>query len=87
MGEFMRESGRDPGYGRVVRNQDWHEEAFGVRAVKQFHRQLSAMQTANSAATLGHASNDNCSADIGSLDNLRIKSLRPSTIRWRMNDT
>jgi hypothetical protein len=40
-----------------------------------------------SCATSGHASNDKRSADISSLDNLRIKSLRPSIIRWRMNDT
>ena len=44
-------------------------------------------QTTNLAATSGHASNDKGSADISSLDNLRIKSLRPSIIRWRMNDT
>jgi hypothetical protein len=44
-------------------------------------------QTANLAATSGHASNDKRSADFSSLDNLRIKSLRPSIIRWRMNDT
>jgi hypothetical protein len=25
MGEFMRETGRDPGYGRVVRKRAWHE--------------------------------------------------------------
>lgn len=40
-----------------------------------------------SCATSGHASNDKGSADISSLDNLHIKSLRPSIIRWRMNDT
>ena len=62
-------------------------EAFAVRAVKQFHRHLSAMQTANLAATSGHAANDKRSADISSLDNLRIKSLRPAIIGWRMNDT
>jgi hypothetical protein len=44
-------------------------------------------QTANLAATSGHASNDKCSADINSLDNLCIKSLRPSIIRGRLNDT
>jgi hypothetical protein len=38
-------------------------------------------------ATSGHASNDKRGADISPLDNLRIKSLRPSIIRWRMNDT
>jgi hypothetical protein len=89
-------SGRDPGHGRVVRKQDWHEgvneerstgEAFAVRAVKQFHHNLSAMQTTNLAATSGYASNDKRSADISSLDHLRIKSLWPSIIRWRMNDT
>jgi len=36
---------------------------------------------------LGHASNDKRSADISSLDNLSIKSLRPSIIRGCMNDT
>jgi hypothetical protein len=40
-----------------------------------------------SCPTSGHASNDKRSADISSLDNLRIKSLRPSIIRWRMSDT
>jgi hypothetical protein len=44
-------------------------------------------RTANLASTSGHASNDKRSADISSLDNLRIKSLRPSIIRGRMNDT
>ena len=44
-------------------------------------------QTANLAATSGHASSDERSADISSLDNLRIKSLRPAIIRGRMNDT
>jgi hypothetical protein len=44
-------------------------------------------QTANLAATLGHASNDKRSADISSLDNLSTKSLRPSIIRGCMNDT
>jgi hypothetical protein len=29
MGEFMRETGRDPGYGRVVRKRDWHEDVKG----------------------------------------------------------
>jgi hypothetical protein len=52
-----------------------------------FHRNLTTMQAANLAATSGHASNDERSADISSLDNMRIKSLRPSIIRWRMNDT
>jgi hypothetical protein len=40
-----------------------------------------------SCPTSGHASNDKCSADIRSLDKLCIKSLRPSIIRWGMNDT
>jgi hypothetical protein len=44
-------------------------------------------QTANFAATSGHASNDERSADISPLDDLRIKSLRPAIIRGRMNDT
>ena len=44
-------------------------------------------QTANLAATLGRASNDERSADISSLDNLSTKSLRPSIIRGCMNDT
>src|SRR6266700_656171 len=48
-------------------------EGYGVRAVKQFHRHLSTMQAVNLAATSGHASNDKRSADISSLDNLRIK--------------
>ena len=34
----------------------------------------------------GHTSNYKRSADIRSLDNLRIKSLRPSIIRGRMGD-
>jgi hypothetical protein len=59
----------------------------GCEPSKQFHRHLSAMQAANLAGTSGHASNDQRSADIGSLDDLRIKSLRPSIIRGRMNDT
>ena len=64
-----------------------HLDDMGGEPSKQFHRHLSAMQAANLAATSGHASNDKRSADISSLDNLRIKSLRPSIIRWRMNDT
>ena len=37
--------------------------------------------------TSSYASNDKRSAGINSLDNLRIKSLGPSIIRWRMKDT
>ena len=43
-------------------------------------------QTANLAATSGHASNDKRSADISFLKSLRIKSLRPSIIKRRTND-
>ena len=60
---------------------------YGGGFIAEINRHLSAMQTANLAATSGHASNDKRSADISSLDSLRIKSLRPSIIRWRMNGT
>ena len=50
-------------------------------------RGADAVIMGRSCPTSGHASNDKRSADISSLDNLRIKSLRPSIFRWRMNDT
>jgi hypothetical protein len=62
-------------------------KGYGVRAVKTMPSPSKCYATANLAAMSGHASNDKRSADISSLDNLRIKSLRPSIIRWRMNDT
>jgi hypothetical protein len=58
-----------------------------VRAVKTIPSPSKHYAADNLAATSGHASNDKRSADISSLDNLHIKSLRPSIIRWRMNDT
>jgi hypothetical protein len=73
--------------GTKASRRAFNRRGVGVRTVKQFHRHPSAMQTANLAATSGHASNDKRSADISSLNNLRIKSLRPSIISGRMNDT
>ena len=46
-----------------------------------------ALIVGRSCPTSGHASNDKCSANISSLDNLGIKSPRSAIIRGRMNDT
>ena len=46
-----------------------------------------ALLVGRSCPTSGHASNDKCSANISSLDNLGIKSPRTAIIRGRMNDT
>ena len=63
-------------------------KGYGVRAVKTIPSPSKRYAIGQSCpATSGHASNDKRSADISSLDNLRIKSPRPSIIRWRMNDT
>jgi len=59
--------------------------AFSANLVET-HGEL-ILHTANLAATSHHASNDKRSADISSLDNLRIKPLRASIFRGRMNDT
>ena len=62
-----------------------HYDFFGEPSSKPTGEHIP--QTANLAATSGHASNDKRSADISSLDNLRIKSPRPSIIGGCMNDT
>jgi hypothetical protein len=60
---------------------------YGVRAVKTIPSTSKRYASGQSCpATSGHASNDKSSADISSLDSLRIKSLRPSIIKRRMND-
>ena len=63
-------------------------KGYGVRAVKTIPSPCKHYASVQSCpATSGHASNDKRSADISSLDSLRIKSLRSSILRWRMNDT
>jgi hypothetical protein len=62
-----------------------HQGLFGEPSSKPTGKLIP--QTADLAATSDHASSDERSANISSLDNVRIKSLRPAIIRGRMNDT
>ena len=95
MGEFMRGAVAIPTMGASFASRigmKASRRAFNKRGVCGTSRQTIPLPskrdaTANPAVTSGHAANDKRSADISSLDNLRIKSLRPAITGWRMNDT
>ena len=61
-----------------------HYGLFGDPTSKPARKLIPQM--ANLTDKSGNASNDKRRADISSLDNVRIKSLRPAIIKRRMNN-